>query len=358
MATLETPTRASPYFVSGPVDFLAIGGLAILAYLVLGAMQLLEVTWLSWTYFVIASQLLFNYPHFFATSYRLYHSRENIRQYPMTAIVVPIVLLSGAVASLGWPTLVAPLYIKLFLFWSPYHYAAQSVGISLLYARRAGFIISGLERWALSSFILSTFLVITTRENVVAKDQSFWGLTYPSFHLPAWTADLALGWMALCGALLAVLIVRWSVRNRRLLPLIVLVPAIAQFCWFVVGSSVAMFYSFIPFFHGLQYMFIAWATQLKEKKDEQNIAPSRRFVLRESVRWTIIVLVGGLALFEGLPRLVEWIGFGYAISLAAVVSAVNLHHFFVDGVIWKLRNPRVGSVLTTDLAEMTGSRPV
>jgi len=32
-----------------------------------------------------------------------------------------------------------------------------------------------------------------------------------------------------------------------------------------------------------------------------------------------------------------------------------VHHFFVDGVIWKLKNPRVQSPTMTTLAQLTGS---
>jgi hypothetical protein len=351
----EAGRSVSPYFINGPVDFLFIGGLSILVYLLLGFMQILEMTWLTWTSLVVASNFLLAFPHFFASSYRLYHTKENIRQYPMTAIALPIVLVACAAGSLTWPTLFAPVFIKIFLFWSPYHYAAQSVGVSLLYARRAGFVIGGFERWTLSAFILSTFILITARENVAAKDNAFWGIIYPSFRLPEWAPDLALLWTCVTAVLLAFAVVRWSIRNGRMLPPIVLVPVVAQVCWFVVGGSVPLYYIFLPAFHSLQYLFLAWSTQLKEVKDERGIQPSRRFVVRETLRWSVFVVVGGVAIFRGLPLLLEAGGYTWALSFAAVAATANIHHFFVDGVIWKLRNPRVGSILTTDLRELTGA---
>ena len=40
------------------------------------------------------------------------------------------------------------------------------------------------------------------------------------------------------------------------------------------------------------------------------------------------------------------------LSVAVIIAGVQIHHFFVDGVIWKLRNPRVANPLTVgwDLA--------
>jgi hypothetical protein len=58
------------------------------------------------------------------------------------------------------------------------------------------------------------------------------------------------------------------------------------------------------------------------------------------------LLVGvGLVVMGGLPWVVKQAGgsFGLAalpLSLA-VISFINLHHYFIDGVIWKIRNPQV-----------------
>ncbi len=40
--------------------------------------------------------------------------------------------------------------------------------------------------------------------------------------------------------------------------------------------------------------------------------------------------------------------------LIATAAAVNIHHFILDGVVWKLRDPRVPKVLTSSQAS-TGS---
>ena len=42
--------------------------------------------------------------------------------------------------------------------------------------------------------------------------------------------------------------------------------------------------------------------------------------------------------------------------MAVTSAAVQLHHFFVDGVIWKLANPRVRSPLMANVVRLV--RPV
>jgi hypothetical protein len=54
----------------------------------------------------------------------------------------------------------------------------------------------------------------------------------------------------------------------------------------------------------------------------------------------------GALLFWVLPRAVHHLGgvpMGFTVPVLG--AAVQIHHFFVDGVIWKLRNPRVDALL-------------
>jgi len=44
-----------------------------------------------------------------------------------------------------------------------------------------------------------------------------------------------------------------------------------------------------------------------------------------------------------------------ALATGVLTAAVQIHHFFVDGVIWKLRNPRVANPLTVGWAPMVGA---
>ncbi len=342
------------YFVNAPVDFALIGGASILTFALIALLSTAGSEQALW-FWAIAAALTWvcNYPHFAATSYRLYHSKENISQYPVTAIAVPLLVIAGMIVSFVWPAAVAPFFVKLFLLWSGYHYSGQSVGISLIYARRAGFVVGRLERLALSGFIFGTYFSAITRAETSTGSQSFYGISYPTFGLPVYAAGAASAFMWFCGAALLLLVIRWSVLNRRLLPPVVLLPAAAQLLWFVLGSGNRNFTTFVPFFHSLQYLLIAWSMQLKERMDTEGIAPSGRYVLTESARWGAIIFVGGAFLFWLLPHsLASSTGVGFQIAAPIVLSGVQIHHFFVDGVIWKLRNPRVTSPLLVNIEQL------
>jgi len=346
-------TAAKPrlYFVNAFVDYALIGGASIALFATLMLVNRTERT----TEVIQAGAILawfINWPHFSATNWRLYHSKANIAQYPVTAIAVPFLVLAGAVASFGSPARIAPCFVKLFLLWSSYHFCGQSLGISLIYARRAGFQVGRLERLGFSGFIFGTFFLSTARGEVTTSSWKYYAVEVPRLGLPPWVGDWACYGMLACGAWLALVAVRWMIANRRILPPIVLLPAVTQFVWFVPGNSVASFNEFVPFFHSLQYMLVAWSMQLKEKMDENGIAPSGHYVLAESARWGGANFVGGAILFYVLPYAGTLFGFPIGVAEPIIISAVQIHHFFVDGVIWKLRNPRVGSPLLVNIDDM------
>ena len=145
------PKPTSLYFVNAFVDFSVIGGLSIVAYLVLAYLILylkLQNNERVVQGITITALLAWvcNWPHFSATNYRLYHSIGNIMQYPLTALLVPWLILVTMIGAILSPLVIAPMFVKLFFWWSSYHFCGQSFGITMIYARRAGFSIGRWER--------------------------------------------------------------------------------------------------------------------------------------------------------------------------------------------------------------------
>lgn len=339
------------YFIGPVADFLLIGGGSILLFGWLAWPERREATPLMFTWAYWLSWVI-NWPHFSSTSYRLYRSPQTRAQYPVTAYVIPVLMIGAVVGSFAAPEQVAPYFVKMFAIWSPYHFAAQSLGISLIYARRSGFFVTQPARYALSGFLFGTFFFTTAAAEVGLDKRTYFGLSYPTLGLPVEVAVWAERGMYACGALFLLYAVYWCVKERRLVPPIVLLPALTQYVWFVPGARVESFQTFVPMFHSLQYLLIAWAMQVKEKMDENQIEPSRSYVGWESLRWGVINIAGGAALFFLIPRAMELTGYPQHFAEPVVISAVQIHHFFVDGVIWKLKNPRVGSPLLVNIDDL------
>jgi hypothetical protein len=351
------------YFVNAPVDALFIGGASVVLYV---ALQVAPSLASSASLGSLAATLVWicNYPHFASSSFRLYHSRSSSRQYPFTAWLIPTVMLAGVVGCFLSPAAIAPLFVKLYLLWSPYHFSGQTIGITMIYARRSGYRIDGWGRKALSCFVFSTFavqsawaeLAIRTHDvrSITGGRQSYFGVHFGVLGVPSWVpqALTVLLWASL--VVFGLYMLLQLQRDRRLIPWIVALPAASQFIWFY-APEVGEYAALVPFFHSLQYLLIAWGVQLSVGLTERQRQPSGRYVVSESVRWAAINVAAGVALFWGLPRLGSHLGRSLQFSNAVLLSAIQIHHFFVDGVIWRLREPSVRSPLSTSLAELAGS---
>ncbi len=340
------------YLVGPAIDALVMGGASLLLYGVCRALEggagaaALSSAWETVAIVVAA----LNGAHFAATSYRLYRSPDAMRQFPLTTALVPLVVLAGVGASFRWPLLIAPYFIKLFLLWSPYHYSGQTMGLSALYARRAGTALEPAERRTLEGFVFGTFLASVARAEVQVNRFDYFGIAYPSFGLPPWVATACLAAMALSGVAFLILIAR---RARSLPPIVFVAPA-AQFVWFVLGPRSSLFYPLVPLFHGAQYLFVSWFLHLQERRAEG--APrSVASAARESLRWGGWSLAGYVVLFLALPKLLSaTTGVSFLFATAVFTGGVQLHHFFVDGVIWRLRTPHLAQAMTASLSEVTG----
>jgi hypothetical protein len=345
-------TATGRYFVNAPVDAMLIGGASLILY---ALFRLRPEMASSPAVASLAATLVWvcNYPHFASTNYRLYHSRASIAQYPLTSYVTPMVVTAAVIGCYLSPGNIAPMFIKLYLLWSPYHFSGQTLGITMVYARRSGFIIDGWLRRSLTAFIFLTFLVQNAWAEVGSHANPFYGVQYPTLGVPVWLPQILtkLMWIALAETI-ALLI--WKIVNGGpKVPLIVLLPAFTQYVWFV-ATPAGQFAYMVPFFHSLQYLLIAWNVQLKEGLGERKREPSVRFVWTESSRWMAINIAGGYILFWALPHLGSHFGKPLVFSTAVMLAGIQIHHFFVDGVIWRLHNPAARSPLSSSLRAVSG----
>ena len=81
--------------------------------------------------------LIFNGAHFAASAVRLYTKQGAKEEFPFLSWGFPIVCLVALAVGLSWPALGRTM-TNLYLSWSPYHYAAQTYGLAVMYAMRSG----------------------------------------------------------------------------------------------------------------------------------------------------------------------------------------------------------------------------
>jgi tetratricopeptide (TPR) repeat protein len=89
--------------------------------------------------------------------------------------------------------------------------------------------------------------------------------------------------------------------------------------------------------HSVQYL---WVTAYYARST-QNPDSTKRFLIKSLVAGTAVLTLPGLIMAPNVLGTVPWDA-GLASTLFAVV---NLHHFILDGAIWKLRDGRVARML-------------
>lgn len=290
--------------------------------------------------------LLSNYPHFMATVYRAYHTRDEFEKYRIYTVHVALLLgLAGILAHLWYALL--PWIFTLYICWSPWHYTGQNFGLLMMFARRAGVSPTETERGALRlSFIASYILLMLSFHTGPSGDAMILSLGLPAaVTIPAQVA-LALFFFGVSGWALFSLARRSNF--RAILPVATL--TLTQFLWFLLPAIIELAsghaipqtrYSsgLLAVLHSTQYL---WITSYYQKKEARAAGNSNW-----SVSGYLVTLVaGGIALFIPGPWIVSRVFHAdFAASFLTFTALVNIHHFILDGAIWKLRDSRIASML-------------
>jgi len=312
----------------------------------------------AWTVAFYFLALLFNYPHFMATVYRAYHTHTEFEKYRIFTVHIALLLaLAGALAHAWFPLL--PWIFTLYICWSPWHYTGQNFGLLMMFARRSGLAPSSAERNAIHlSFIASFLLLMLSFHTGASGDPLILSLGLPmKFTLPA-RAVLALFFIVATGWALTSLARRSSLR-AILAPLTL---AVTQFVWFLLPAMIELFsghevpqtrYSsgILAVLHSTQYL---WITSYYQER-EARAAGNAQF---KFWRYLVTLIAGGIALFIPGPWIVSRVfHVDFAASFLTFTALVNIHHFLLDGALWKLRDSRVAALLlnTTENTRDTNS---
>jgi len=309
--------------------------------------------------------LLLGTPHYGATLVRVYENRRDRQGYVLFSVWATLAVIALFVGGL-WSTAVGRFMVTLYLTWSPWHYTGQNYGLAVMFLRRGGVALDpDLKRWLYLSFLLSFGLVFVGMHTADTSAQD----------LPAGYASLGVGFVALgipqavakplgIGLLLATLAAlgraAWGLRGvspRVLAPVALLV--LSQALWFslpfglqafglVPGVDVLSFefrtyyFIWIAAAHSLQYLWVT-AYYARQSGGWRGQAPQYLRVLAAGAAvWTLPAIVFG-------PQALGPLAFDQGLGLL-IAAAVNLHHFILDGAIWKLRG-RIAAVLIRSGAE-------
>jgi tetratricopeptide (TPR) repeat protein len=299
----------------------------------------------QWSIIFYALALLFNYPHYMATIYRAYHRYEDFQKYRFFTLYTTALIFLTILLSHVWVGIL-PWIFTLYLTWSPWHYSGQNYGLFMMYARRAGVNLNESERSALHGAFIASFIVLFLEFHTgPSSDPLFLSLGIPT--VPS-------EWMQIVffAFFIGFSIFAWSrlVRAaslRQLLPCAVLFST--QFLWFLLPAVIRLKGVVTPqtryssgvlaIMHSAQYLWITSYYARREAAGEAKVN------WRPWIYFGLLV-IGGIALFIPGPWLASRIfHHDFGVSFLIFTALVNIHHFILDGAIWKLRDGRIASLL-------------
>jgi tetratricopeptide (TPR) repeat protein len=350
------PSRVQSPWIYRPWIDLTVGCGAWSAPLLLAGFYFANSNVRGWSVAFYFLALLSNYPHFMATVYRAYHTRDEFEKYRIYTVHVALLLALAGVVTHLWYALL-PWIFTLYICWSPWHYTGQNFGLLMMFARRAGVSPTETERRALRlSFIASYILLMLSFHTGASGDSLILSLGLAAkFTLPA-RAALALFFVGASGWALASLARRSNFRT--VLPVVVL--TLTQFLWFLLPAVIELVsgreipqtrYSsgLLAVLHSTQYL---WITSYYQKKEARAAGDSHW----SFAGYLVTLVAGGIALFIPGPWIVSRVFHtDFAGSFLTFTALVNIHHFILDGAIWKLRDSRIAALLLDSQQKTQGA---
>jgi hypothetical protein len=357
--------QATQGLFGGWQDGLLLGGASIGAF---AGLQLVPLTdsWLT----AIATLMLglahlVNHPHF-AHSYQMFYGGWSRTQDPafdlalrrkwwLVGAVVPAALaciLTSAYWSAinGDPTWIGAC-LSLMALLVGWHYVKQGFGMVMLDAalRQRFFDVAQKKSLLINAYacwLCAWMLIADLHSNTILFGYARFGFDIPD---SAVIAACVLAAMTTCHASLSIqrAVKRWQEQGAGWgdLPAAgILAYYVTLYLWTVFSWVNPAYALVIPFFHSLQYLTVVWRYKRSELAVQGPLWRSW-----PCVRFLLAGIALGMAGFWVVPGTLEWARTGHLLpsmrhlapAMACAWILINVHHYFIDSVLWRQGNPDV-----------------
>lgn len=346
-------------------DMLLLGGVSAVVWLTFRFIELDQKGILILTLGMLLLANFVNHPHFMHSYVMFFEIWPEIKQkegskkfrvrWLVTALVVPAVLIISlsfaVISSMRGDLLPMQACLGVYAVLVGWHYVKQSFGMALLDAARSRVYWSDHARKVLlwNSYV-SWIAALVIGANVLAGGD-FWGVKFPAIKIinEYWTAVAAI--IALASGVWTSLTIWWQLAQWKKsgiapskMPLAGITGyLVGIYLWTLLAWLDHKFILVIPFFHSLQYLVIV----AKYQKGKNNVCLGvSRLLPTDGWNYVRAILLGGV-FFWCLPGALDYLhggaldyfSGGVFIFTAAIWVFINIHHYFIDSVIWKKENP-------------------
>lgn len=345
------------------LEFLLVGGATLplipLAWLFRHTVGL-DTSELVVGFLTFHAAALVNDPHFSVT-YLLFYKDARRRalgdvfgpaqraRYWVAGVVVPVALGAWAVSAIATRSAQSlGLMMQLMFFLVGWHYVKQGFGVLSVLSARRGVRFTQLERRALLGHCISGWLYARASPADPGTEYIEHGVIFTSLPHPPGLQWLTGAVFAASTALLAWAMLARRRRERRLPPAAASIGfLVTVWLWVVYSSIDPLIVYLIPALHSVQYLYFVWLLRRNEARAHEGPPHFKGTVpVRLGVLALSAVALGWL-LLHGAPGFLDEAfapsgaddALGATPYLAAFVTLVNIHHYFMDTVIWRRENP-------------------
>jgi hypothetical protein len=332
-----------------------LGGCSIVVCLVLWACTDRRASVYTMSQLAFGLAFAANHPHFLASYALLYGDfRKEIFRRPRyfwAAAVVPSSLglamiyafARGRVDLIGHG-------LNLMGFLVGWHYVKQVFGCIVVTSARRGLFYGSWERRVILGNLFSLWALSWIQGQIGRTPLVFYGIVYPGLHLPVQLLGLVYPLVVMSAAGVVGVHVGKYV-NEGVKPSAPGMAALgALYVWYLPTFSHPSFAYLIPFFHSLQYLAFVWSfkkNQVAQRVHDLEGPAQRLGWVRYFAVWGIIVVWLGAMSFDWVPKfldsqsLLRNPALGTSPFVAAFLMFINIHHYFIDNVIWRSDNEEI-----------------
>ncbi len=352
-----------------------MGGFSVVASLGFWLMMRKNASLYEVSQVAFALAFIINHPHFLSSYVLLYGDfRKRILKngrYFWAAVLVPAILLGllGTALLTANAKLMAHIITSMFFFVG-WHYVKQVFGcVIVTSAQRKMFYTPG-ERKLMLGNLFAVWAMSWLHSQVYQPGDpgsafAFYGIPHYRLNLPVWIQQGTYLVLALSGLAVIAMHVRRFI-NTGVKPSAPGVAAyLSLYAWYIPAATHPAFGYFIPAFHSLQYLAFVWTLKRNQVGAEVQVFKDARERRKEWINrfggfFANAAVLGALT-FEFIPKALDGRGLlsselGPTPFMAAFLLFINIHHYFIDNVIWRSDNPTVREHLFHPVASPAGGK--
>jgi hypothetical protein len=340
-------------YLFGPVvDFVCLGGSSLILVPLL-FLQPAEAHRESLAVIMLLLANAVNHPHF-AHSYQVFYRnfrskcfgtdyRPALRtRYVLAGIVVPLLLtlffaasfLSNSARMLGCAG-------NFMVFVVGWHYVKQGYGLLMVDAALKKHWFQSSDKQILLINCYAVWILSWILINTRVSENELWGIRFYAIEIPMILRHVfILGAIAAGGLTMWTLAVRWKASGNTPPYNGIVAYTASLYGWLLLVQLSPLLLLVAPALHSIQYLAVVWRFQINYEQGRDIGYEPKRTCL-----FAFIGIVLGFLGFWAVPILLDilapysTITFGNTACLFAFWVFINVHHYFLDSVIWRRDNP-------------------